>query len=192
MWKLDQRAFSLVVRASLGVSKNAKILAMVLVGWHWPLPQMKVSIATSLSFKPLKASGRCCFQIETIEAKILSPMDSVPDLPAALVEAGLAVVFTSFFDDSGIVPSSLDPVDSEIRSTLFSGWLQVQSELQPASWPASLMIAWSSCKGLKSQVPFAGFNLMIYRFSGPALKPCGKPTALGYQNLSKERLCLTS
>ena len=77
---------SLVVRASLGVSKNAKILAMVLVGWHWPLPQMKVSIATSLSFSPLKASGSCYFPIE---AKILSPMDSVPDLPAALVEAGL-------------------------------------------------------------------------------------------------------
>ena len=87
---------SLVVRASLGVSKNAKILAMVLVGWHWPLPQMKVSIATSLSFNPLKASGRSCFPIE---AKILSPMDSVPDLPAALVEAGLlcSCVNTCFF-----------------------------------------------------------------------------------------------
>lgn len=40
-----------------------------MVGWHWPVPE-----------KALK--DHLC------KAKVLSPMDSVRDLPAALVDAG--------------------------------------------------------------------------------------------------------
>ena len=89
---------------------------------------------------PRKACAAVFFRTACFcwEAKILSPNDTVKDLPAALVEAG----------ENGL--RNTVSISPERERSCLAAWSQsqVQYEPLPASWRASLRTAWCSCQWL--------------------------------------------